>query len=169
MRRPSQTNRPDGFATVDLLIVVVIILIVVSYAWTAMIQLKSWQARSGAAQQFAHYLEMARSDSMRRRATEGPQMAQVTILNDSYYEVRLDANGDGVLDAPRVVSLAEQQLMINGPFPRTFMFDSTGKAVDASRNALGATAVTFGNRSGKSAVTVSDTGKATFVELSAKK
>ena len=133
-----------------------------------MIELQRWHARSGAAQQFANYLQMARSDSMRRRATDA-QMAQVTILNDNFYEVRLDADGNGVLDAPRVVSLAEQKLMINGPFPRTFMFDSTGKAVDASRNAINATAVTFGNRSGKSAVTVSDTGKATFVELSAKK
>ena len=52
-----KTNRKiradDGFATVDLLIVVVIILIVVSYAWTAMIQLKSWHARSGAAHRVA--------------------------------------------------------------------------------------------------------------------
>ena len=168
MKTTHKKRADGGFATVDLLIVAVIILIIVSYAWTAMTQLQSWHARSGAAQQFANYLEMARSDSMRRRATDA-QMAQVTILNDNFYEVRLDADGDGVLDAPRVVSLAEQKLMINGPFPRTFMFDSTGKAVDASRNAINATAVTFGNRSGKSAVTVSDTGKATFVELSAKK
>ncbi len=90
-------------------------------------------------------------------------MAQVSVLNERFYTVTLDANGDGVLDAPRVVSLAEQDLTMNGPFPRTFMFNSSGKAFDSSNNLISPTQIIFVNRGGKSAVTLSEVGKATFV------
>jgi Tfp pilus assembly protein FimT len=169
MKRPRKLNSRDGFATVDMMIVAVIILIVVTYAWTAIIQAQRWQAREGAAQQFAGFLERARSDSVRRRATDAQQMAEVTILNDTFYEVRTDENGDGALDAPRVISLQEQQLKMDGPFPRMFMFDRFGKYVDGGGNALKPTYVTFGNRSGKSVVTISDTGKASWNENGNKK
>jgi len=164
MKRHRKLNSRDGFATVDMMIVAVIILIVVTYAWTAIVQAQRWQAREGAAQQFAGFLDRARSDSMRRRATDAQQMAEVTILNETFYSVRTDENGDGTLDAPRVVNLREQHLSMDGPFPRTFMFDRNGRYVDNNGNALKPTYVTFGNRSGKSVVTVSDTGKASLIE-----
>src|SRR5580765_7705602 len=110
MKRQVTTNRADGFATVDVMIVAVIILIVVTYAWTAVTQAQRWQAREGAAQQFATFLEKARSDSIRRRAVDTQHMAEVTILNETIYSVRSDENGDGNLDAPRVVNLQEQQI-----------------------------------------------------------
>jgi type II secretory pathway pseudopilin PulG len=160
MKPKTNNRRVDGFATVDFLIVAVIILIIVTYAWTAVMQAQRWQAREGAARQFASFIERARSDSTRRRATDAKQMAQVTILNNSFYSVTVDENGDGALDAPRVVSLHEQQLTIDGPYPRTYMFDRTGKAVDSSGNAIQQTVVTFANRSGKSVVKVSDDGQA---------
>jgi len=154
----------EGYSVVDLLIVVVIILTLASYVWTQLIQAQRTQVRSNAAQQLAYYLETARSDSMRRRATEAAQMAQVTLLNETFYAVTLDANGDGMLDAPVVVSLAGQDLAMAGPFPRTFMFNSSGKPVDSSQKSIGAAQIVFANRGGKSAVTVSDMGKATFVQ-----
>ena len=67
------------------------------------------------------------------------------------------------VDVPRVVSLQDQQLAIGGPYPRTFMFDRSGKSVDSVGNAVPATVVTFGNRGGKSAVKISDDGKASTV------
>ena len=160
MKLKTNSRRCDGFATVDFLIVAVIILIVVTYAWTAVTQAQRWQAREGAAQQFASFLERARSDSMRRRATDARQMAQVTVLNEKFYSVTIDENGDGALDVPRVINLQDQQLKIGGPYPRTFMFDWSGKSVDNTGNALPSTTVTFGNQSGKSFVKVSDEGKA---------
>ena len=169
MRPTNKSSLTAGFATVDFLIVAVIILIMVTYVSSAIMQAHRWQAREGAAQQFANYLERARSDSMRRRATDSQQMAEVTILNGNFYSVRTDENGDGVLDAPRVISLQEQQLTIDGPFPRTFMFDRSGNYVDSSGNALKGTYVTFANRSGKSVVQVSDNGKASWGEHTGKK
>jgi Tfp pilus assembly protein FimT len=158
MKPKTNNRRADGFATVDFLIVAVIILIIVTYAWTAVMQAQRWQAREGAARQFAGFVERARSDSTRRRATDPRQMAQITVLNETYYSVTIDQDGDGALDVPRVVSL--QQLTIDGPYPRTYMFDRTGKAVDSSGNAIQQTVVTFANRSGKSVVKVSDDGQA---------
>ena len=169
MRRKNNINRAEGFATVDFLIVAVIVLIVFTYAWTTIMRAHQSSTREGAAQQFASFLERARSDSMRRRATDANQMAEVTILNETFYSIRTDENGDGALDAPRVINLQEQQIKIDGPYPRTFMFDRSGNYVDNSGNSLKATYVTFGNRSGKSVVTVSETGAASWGEKSGKK
>src|SRR6476660_8758590 len=126
MKLKTNSGRCAGFATVDFLIVAVIILIVVSYAWTAITQSQRTHTREGAAQQFASFLERARSDSMRRRATDARQMAQINVLNEQFYSVTMDDNGDGALDVPRVVNLQDQQLTISGPYPRTFMFDRFG-------------------------------------------
>jgi Tfp pilus assembly protein FimT len=160
MKLKTNSGRSDGFSTVDFLIVAVIILIVVTYAWTAITAAQRSHTREGAAQQFASFLERARSDSMRRRATDARQMAQITILNETFYSATIDENGDGALDVPRVVSLQDQQLTIGGPYPRTFMFDKSGKSVDSFGNVVQPTSITFGNRSGKSVVKVSDDGKA---------
>jgi len=85
-------------------------------------------------------------------------MARVTILNDRYYSVTVDANGDGVLDMPLVVSLVEQHLTFNGPFPRTFMFNSLGRVVDSDEKAVPPTPITIANSSGASMVKLSDAG-----------
>ena len=169
MKRKDNINQAAGFATVDFLIVAVIVLIVVTYAWTAIMRAHSANTLEGAAQQFASFLDRARSDSMRRRATNVRQMAEVTILNEQFYTVRMDEDGDGALDVPRVINLQVQKIKVDGPYPRTFLFDRSGKYVDSAGNAMSATYVTFGNGSGKSAVNISDTGNASWGENAGKK
>jgi len=159
MKRTANVNLQEGFATVDFLIVAVIVLIVATSAFNAILRAQRGYTLEGAAQQFAGYMEQARSDSMRRRATDVRQMAEVTIINAQFYSVRMDEDGDGALDVPRVVNLQEQQLTVDGPYPRTFMFDRAGKSVDTSGNANPPTAVAFANRSGKSIVKISESGK----------
>ena len=159
MKRTANVNSQDGFATVDFLIIAVIVLIVVTSASNAFLHAQRAYTLEGAAQQFAGYMEQARSDSMRRRATDVRQMAEVTIINPQFYSVRMDEDGDGALDVPRVVNLQEQQLTVDGPYPRTFLFDRTGKSVDTGGNANPPTAVAFANRSAKSIVKISESGK----------
>lgn len=159
MKPKASVNLQDGFATVDFLIVAVIVLIVGTSAFNAILRAQRAYTLDGAAQQFAGYMEQARSDSVRRRATDVRQMAEVTILNAQFYSVRIDEDGDGSLDVPRVVNLQEQQLTVDGPYPRTFMFDRSGKSVDISGNSNPATTVAFANRSGKSIVKISENGK----------
>src|ERR1051326_6990374 len=114
MKRTTNLNRYDGFSTVDFLIVAVIVLIVGSYAYNAILHAQRTSALQGAAQKFAGYIDRARNDSIRRRAMDVRQMAEVTILNPQFYSVRMDEDGDGALDVPVVVSLQEQQLTIDG-------------------------------------------------------
>jgi hypothetical protein len=168
MKRRANLNFHDGFATVDFLIVAVIVLIIGISAFNAILHAQRASTLESVAQQFAGYMERARSDSMRRRATDVRQMAEVTILNQQFYFVRMDEDGDGALDVPRVVSLQEQQLTIDGPYPRTFLFDRAGKSVDSGGNAVQPTVVAFANRAGKSVVTISETGKSSL-ENSGKK
>ena len=149
-----------GFSVLDLLIAAVVILVVVSYAVSTMVHGQKPALRTSAAQQFVNYLQRARDDSMRRRATASPQMAQVTILNDKYYCVRMDGNGDGALDMPIVISIVEQPVTMNGPFPRTFMFDSVGKPVDSNAAVIEVSPITFTNSSGTSTIKISDNGRA---------
>ena len=148
-----------GFSVLELLIVVLMILIVVSYTLTSMVRAQKPALRNMAAREFVNYLERTRNDSMRRRATVSPQMAQVTILNDRYYSVTMDANGDGVLDMPIVVSLVEEQVTLNGPFPRTLLFDSLGRTVDSNANVIHPAAITLANPSGANTVKLSDSGQ----------
>src|SRR6266850_5275275 len=106
-----------GFSVLELLIAAVLVLIVISYAVTTVVRGQKPALRTNAARQVVNYLQQARNDSMRRRATVTSEMAQVTILNDRYYSVTMDANGDGVLDTPLLVRLVEQHVNLGGPFP----------------------------------------------------
>jgi prepilin-type N-terminal cleavage/methylation domain-containing protein len=153
-----------GFSTVELLIVVVIILIVITYTLTTVVRGQKPALRSNAARQLANYLEQARNDSIRRRATKSSQMAQVTVLNEKYYSVMMDANGDGALDTPVVISLADQRVTLNGPFPRTFIFDLVGKPVDSSANAIQPEPINITNSSGVTTVKLSDAGQPPMVQ-----
>ena len=56
MKIKPNSKRTAGFATVDFLIVAVIVLIVVTYAWTAITAAQRSHTREGAAQQFASFL-----------------------------------------------------------------------------------------------------------------
>ncbi len=160
----SKIGSSQGFSTIEMLMIVVIILIVITYTLTTVVRGQKPAARSNAARQLANYLEQARNDSVRRRAATSSQMAQVTILNDKYYSVMIDANGDGALDTPVVINLNDQRVNLNGPFPRTFMFDLGGKPVDVNTNVVHPSPITVANSSGVTSVRVSDVGQPVIVQ-----
>ncbi len=147
-----------------MLMVALIILIVISYTLTTVVRGQKPAMRANAARQLANYLEQARNDSVRRRANVAAQMAQVTILNERYYSVMLDGNGDGALDTPLVINLNDQRVSLNGPFPRTFMFDLAGKPVDASAKVMQPSPITVTNSSGVTTIKVTDTGPAPTIQ-----
>jgi len=144
--------------------VALIILIVISYTLTTVVRGQKPAMRANAARQLANYLEQARNDSVRRRANAAAQMAQVTILNEKYYSVMLDGNGDGALDTPLVINLNDQRVTLNGPFPRTFMFDLAGKPVDATAKVMLPSPITVTNSSGVTTIKVFDSGQAPTVQ-----
>jgi prepilin-type N-terminal cleavage/methylation domain-containing protein len=135
----------NGFTVIELLIVLTIISVLSGFALMQITRARQAMVRENAARQFVGYIEKARIDSLRRRATTSTQMAQVSIINATYYTVTIDANGDGALDTPAVVSLAADGLQLNGPFPRTIYFNWRGRTVDAAGNVALPNYVTISN------------------------
>jgi type II secretory pathway pseudopilin PulG len=161
--RASSTSKKlasnKGLTMLDLLVVAVIIAIVVNFVVAAMGKAQKSLVLTNAAQQFASYVQQAQSDSKKLHATAAPQMAQVTILNDRYYTVTLDSNGDGVLDPPLVVSLEDRHVRMDGPFPRTVMFDWLGRAFDPTQKMIPSPTVTFAGEGGKTVITFGGAGR----------
>ncbi len=95
----------SGFSVLELLIVAVMISVLVGFAITQIAQAKQNMTRANAVRELATNIEKARLDSIRRHATASAQMAQVVIMNADFYSVTLDINGDGAVDAPRVIGM----------------------------------------------------------------
>ena len=151
-KREALTNGPElasaeqnGFTVFELLIVLSIISVISGFALMQITRARQVMVRENAARQFAGYLEKARVDSLRRHPMTSGQMAQVSIINATFYSVTIDANGDGALDSPSVVSLAPAGLQLNGPFPRTIYFNWRGRTVDAAGNVALPSFVTISN------------------------
>jgi prepilin-type N-terminal cleavage/methylation domain-containing protein len=145
---PTESELPvekNGFTVLELLIVLAIISVLSGFALMQITRARQAMIRENAARQFAGYLEKARVDSLRRHPMTSAQMAQVSIINATFYTVTIDANGDGALDTPQVVSLAADGLQLNGPFPRTIYFNWRGRTVDAAGNVALPAFVTISN------------------------
>jgi prepilin-type N-terminal cleavage/methylation domain-containing protein len=93
------THTSDGFSTIELLVVIAIMSIVTSFGVMGIQRAKASIRLSGAAREYASYIEKARLYSIRTHAEDASERANVAI-NDSKtsYNVNLDLDGDGVLD-----------------------------------------------------------------------
>lgn len=154
-----------GFSVVELLLLALMVTVIAGYA---IVRFRSRQiaiARVNAAQEFVGYLEQARLDSNRRQANRVDQMACVTVLDNTTYSFTIDANSDGTLDEPKVVTLSTwKSLRIKGPFPKTFRFDTLGRIVDLGNNVAAPPLVVFTNAQGTSTVRLSLGGKPVVVQ-----
>ena len=151
----------SGFSVLEVLIVAVMLSVLVGFAITQIAQAKQNMTRANAIRELTTYIEKARLDSVRRHATTSAQMAQVSIINANFYSVTLDANGDGTMEAPRVIGMpADSDLTIqNGSFPRTVMFNWRGRTVDDAGNTTNPDSVTIGNSYGSTTVRITNGGQ----------
>ena len=157
----TRSGSDSGFSVLELLIVGVMISVLVGFAITQISRAKQNMTRANAVRELATTIEKARLDSVRRHATSNAQMAQVAIINANFYSVTLDINGDGVLDAPRVIGMpADSNLTIqNGTFPRTILFNWRGRTVDTSGNTVDPDSVVIGNSYGSTTVRITNAGQ----------
>jgi prepilin-type N-terminal cleavage/methylation domain-containing protein len=145
----TQNINNRGFSVIELLIVVSILSVVSGFALMQITRARQVMTRENAARQLGSYLEKARVDSLRRHATASAQMAQVTIINATFYSVTIDADGNGALDAPKVMSLPTgSSLQFNTPYPRTIYFNWRGRTVDAAGNVASPSFITISTTSG---------------------
>jgi Tfp pilus assembly protein FimT len=143
---PKQSGDAGGFSVIELLIVATMITVLTGFAFIQITQARQALSRTNAAREFTSYLEKARLDSVRRHPDTTAEMAQVAIINSTFYSVTLDTDADGSMDAPRVIGLpADSNLSFNGPFPRTIMFNWRGRTVDSSGNVTTPLSVTISN------------------------
>lgn len=150
-----------GISVIELLIVVAMISVVAGFAFFKLMRGPGVEKRANVSQELAAFLEKARADSIRRNAKEIGEMAQVKVFNGRFYSVAIDANGDGNLDIPLVLSLpADLGVEIKGPFPRTFIFDGRGQNVDLQKQPVAFHPVILSDSSGNTAVKLSDDGQA---------
>jgi Tfp pilus assembly protein FimT len=130
-----ESQKAAGFSIFELLIVVAMISVLTGFALLQIVRGRQVMIRENAARQMAAHLEKARLDSVRRCPTASGQMAQVSIINATFYSVTTDSDGDGNLDAPQVISLpADASLLFDLPYPRTIYFNWRGRTVDSAGN-----------------------------------
>lgn len=129
----AKLSNARGASLVEMLIVVALIGIVTAWAILRVVEAQQSVRLSGAIQELTAYLDKARLDSIRRRATVLNQMAQVSITSPTSYSVSLDSNGDGQLDPPRVFNFPAGSITFNvADFPTIVRFNWRGRVVDGS-------------------------------------
>ena len=157
-------SKAAGISTIEVLIVVSMVSILVGFACLRLVQGNRTTSRQSTAVDFGNYLQKARLDSIRRQVNDPSQMAQVKVFNRKSYSIAVDADGDGQLDIPLVMNLpAEQGIEMNGPFPKTFIFDGQGQTVDSLNHRVSPDPVTLSNGSGASVVKFSEAGEVIVV------
>jgi len=152
-----------GVTVLELLIVIMMITVISGFALMQTVRVRQVMIRANAAQEFVGYLEKARLDSVRRRPLPTTaEMAQLSIVNATYYSVTIDANGDGALDAPKVIGLpVNTDLQFNGTFPRTIYFDWRGRVVNSTGTISPVSTITISSAAyGSTYINVSDDGQA---------
>lgn len=153
-----------GFSVFELLIVVAMISVLTGFVFTQIARARQLMTRANAAYQLAAYLEKARVDSLRRRPATTAEMAQVSILDATFYSVTIDSNGDGTLDAPRVMNLpADANLQFDVPYPRTIYFNWRGRTVDSAGNIANPSFVNIRSPNyGSTTIDLTSAGQPTF-------
>jgi len=93
------TRTGGGFSTIELVIVATILTIVTGFGVLGISRAKASIRLSGAAREYASYIEKARLFSIRSHADAAGERANVAInANQTSYTVSMDLDGDGVLD-----------------------------------------------------------------------
>src|SRR5882762_2247984 len=157
-------SNADGLSAFDLLLVIAIVSMIAGFLVFSFVRGNGSTYRTATAVEIAGYLQKARSDSMRRNARDFNQMSQVKIFNRRFYSIAIDGDGDGNLDVPLVKSLPEQtDVEINGPFPKTYIFDWQGQTVDLQNNRVAPSSIIVGNSSTASAIKFGENGKVVVV------
>ena len=122
----------SGVGILDVLIVMAILGIIFTFAVLGMKGSQAAMRQSGAAQQFAVYIEKARADSVRRHADVGDE-SRVRITGTTTYTVTLDFNYDGVTDTRTITLPPGVTFGYNAASPpAAIVFDWRGRVADVS-------------------------------------
>ena len=161
---PKKLSDAAGVSVLELLIVLTMLAVVTGFALMRIVRARQVMIRANAAQELMGYLEKARLDSVRRHPNTTAEMAQVSIVNATFYSVTIDSDGNGTLDAPKVINLpVNSGLQFNGTFPRTIYFNWRGRTVDSTNTIAAPATISISSSTyGSTLLNVSDTGQPTI-------
>jgi prepilin-type N-terminal cleavage/methylation domain-containing protein len=149
-----------GFSMVELVIVAAMLAVVLGFALVSFLRFGRNVQGTSSAMEIASSLQKARLDSMRRSARDVNEMAQVKIFNRRFYSVAIDGDNDGHLDVPLVKTFPEASgVEIEGPFPKTYIFDRLGQTVDAQNHPVPPPVIVVGNSAGANSIRFDNAGK----------
>jgi Tfp pilus assembly protein FimT len=137
-QRSGRLRGERGISVLELIIVVTIIGVVTAFAILRISAAQRAMRITNSTREFISYLEKARLDSIRRRPMNVDEMASVTINSANSYSVRIDQNGDGVLDAARTITIANVQgaRFAGVGIPTVINFNWRGRPVNALGNTI---------------------------------
>ena len=99
----SNTRTGGGFSAIELIITATIVSIVTGLGFMGITRARASMNLSGAAREYAAYIEKARIHSIRSHADDDSERAKIIISDDKLsYTVMMDLDGDGDLDSKTV-------------------------------------------------------------------
>ena len=103
----SNTLRTGGFSAIELIITATVLTIVTGLGLMGITRARASIRLSGAAREYASYIEKARIHSIRSHADDATERATIEINNDrTSYDVIMDVDGDAVMDT-RTITLPD--------------------------------------------------------------
>ena len=150
------TRKRGGFSAIELLITATILTIVTGVGVMGISQARASIRLSGAAREYATYIEKARMFSIRSHADDAGERATLTINEDlTSYEVTMDLDGDGDLET-RTITLPDGVKFDNA---ETIAFDWRGRTWNTANGVTRSNAqVSIRLVSGDNAVSIDVTG-----------
>lgn len=104
-KAPLKTHKRNGFTMIEITIMAAIVSIVTAFGLIGITRARASVRLTGAAREYATYIEKARMHSIRSHADDASERASVAI-NESKtsYDVTMDLDGDGTMDT-RTITL----------------------------------------------------------------
>jgi Tfp pilus assembly protein FimT len=122
----SNTRTGGGFSAIELLITATILSVVTGIGFMGVTRARASVRLSGAAREYASYVEKARIHSIRSHADDETEQATIVISEDkASYTVTMDLDGDGVMDS-RTITLPDG---VKFETVETIAFDWRGRTV----------------------------------------
>ena len=124
--RNSCLRRSHGFTTIELVVVATILAVVTAFGFVGITKARASVRLSGAAREYASYIERARMFSIRSHADDAAERATIAINDDkASYDVTMDLDGDGGMDT-RTITLPSD---VTFETVETIAFDWRGRTV----------------------------------------
>lgn len=139
----SVLNSQSGISLVEILVVVVISGILVTFSVAQFGRAKNNFVRQNIAREFKTSLERARFDSVKRHAVDETTMAEIRVISTTSYMMTTDLNQNGTIESTesRTVDFSVQQgvtllLPAGRTAPVSIVFDERGHATVEDFNGL---------------------------------